>query len=82
MLQYQQGSAKLAETQCGAGRGRPKAACKVAAAQHGLALLARLFRYGDINYHGGYVNIATGATSALRIDPQYWRRTRSFSMRS
>jgi hypothetical protein len=47
-----------------------------------LALLARLFRYGEISYHGGFVNLATGVTSVLRIDPQYWRRTRSFSMRS
>jgi PRTRC genetic system ThiF family protein len=51
-------------------------------AQHALALLARLFRYGEISYHGGFVNLATGVTSVLRIDPQYWRRTRSFSMRS
>jgi PRTRC genetic system ThiF family protein len=51
-------------------------------AQHALAMLARLFRYGEISYHGGFINVATGATSVLRIDPQYWRRTRSFSMRS
>jgi sulfur-carrier protein adenylyltransferase/sulfurtransferase len=44
--------------------------------QHALALLARLFRYGEINYHGGFINVATGITSAQRIDPQYWRRTR------
>jgi PRTRC genetic system ThiF family protein len=51
-------------------------------AQHALALLARLFRYGEISYHGGFVNLATGATSVLRIDPQYWERTRRFSKRS
>jgi PRTRC genetic system ThiF family protein len=45
-------------------------------AQHALALLARLFRYGEITYHGGFVNLATGVTSVLRIDPQYWKRTR------
>jgi PRTRC genetic system ThiF family protein len=44
-------------------------------AQHALALLARLFRYGEINYHGGFINFATGTTSVLRIDPQYWKRT-------
>ena len=38
-------------------------------AQHALALLARLFRYGEISYHGGFINLATGATSVLRIDP-------------
>jgi PRTRC genetic system ThiF family protein len=45
-------------------------------AQHGLALLARLFRYGEINYHGAFLNLATGVASVLRIDPQYWKRTR------
>jgi PRTRC genetic system ThiF family protein len=45
-------------------------------AQHPLALLARLFRYGEISYHGGFINLATGVTSVLRIDPQYWKRTR------
>ncbi len=45
-------------------------------AQHALALLARLFRYGAISYHGGFVNLATGATSVLRIDPACWKRTR------
>lgn len=29
-------------------------------ANHGLALLSRLFRYGRIDHHGGYVNLATG----------------------
>ena len=48
-------------------------------AQHALALLARLFRYGKISYHGGFINLATGATSVLRIDPQYWKRARHVS---
>jgi len=39
-------------------------------AQHALALLARLFRHGEISYYGGFINLATGATSVLRIDPQ------------
>jgi len=51
-------------------------------AQHALALLARLFRYGEISYHGGFVNLATGATSVLRIDPRYWKRTRRVSKHS
>ena len=51
-------------------------------AQHALALLARLFRYGEISFHGGFLNLATGATSVLRIDPQYWRRMRKSSKRS
>jgi PRTRC genetic system ThiF family protein len=45
-------------------------------AQHALALLARLFRYGEISYHGSFINLASGATSVLRIDPQCWKRTR------
>ena len=44
-------------------------------AQHALALLARLFRCGEINYHGAFINLATGVTSVLRIDPQCWKRT-------
>jgi PRTRC genetic system ThiF family protein len=51
-------------------------------AQHALALLARLFRYGEITYHGGFINLATGATSVLRIDPQYWKRARRASKRN
>jgi PRTRC genetic system ThiF family protein len=50
-------------------------------AQHALALLARLFRYGEISYHGGFINLATGATSVLRIDPEYWKRSRRVSKR-
>jgi len=48
-------------------------------AQHALALLAQLFRYAEINYHGGFDNLATGATSILRIDPRYWKCTRRAS---
>jgi hypothetical protein len=48
-------------------------------AQHALALLARLFRYGEISYHGGFINLGTGAASVLRIDPNYWKRTRRLS---
>ena len=50
-------------------------------AQHALALLARLFRYGELSYHGGFVNLANGTTSVLRIDPQCWKRTRRASGR-
>jgi PRTRC genetic system ThiF family protein len=45
-------------------------------AQHALALLARLFRYGEISYHGGFINLASGATSVLKIDPRWWKRSR------
>jgi hypothetical protein len=39
-------------------------------------LLARLFRYAEISYHGGFINLAAGATCVPRIDPQCWKRTR------
>ena len=51
-------------------------------AQHALALLARLFRYGETCYHGGFFNLATGAASVMRIDPRYWKRARRVSKRS
>jgi PRTRC genetic system ThiF family protein len=51
-------------------------------AQHALALLARVFRYGEISYHGGFVNLATGAGSVLRIDPEYWKRTHRVNERN
>jgi hypothetical protein len=41
-----------------------------------LAMLARLFRYGRICYHGGFFNAGTGQMSALPVDPESWRRTR------
>jgi PRTRC genetic system ThiF family protein len=50
--------------------------------QHALALLARLFRYGEISYHGGFINLASGVASVLRIDPKYWERTRRVSKRN
>ena len=35
-------------------------------AQHALALLARLFRYGQISHHGGFIDVA-----ASRSTPRY-----------
>jgi len=43
-------------------------------ANHSLSLLAHLFRYGMLEHHGGFVNLATGHTTPLRIDPATWRR--------
>jgi len=48
-------------------------------AQHALALLARLFRYGSITYHGGFVNLRDGWGSRLPVDPDVWRRIRKRS---
>ncbi len=45
-------------------------------AQHALALLARLFRYGTLCYHGGFINLSTGIGSSLPIDASMWRRLR------
>lgn len=46
-------------------------------ANHALALLARLFRYGTINYHGAFVNLSSlSSVQALRVDPAYWQRLR------
>jgi len=39
-----------------------------------LAMLARLFRYGRLCYHGGFFNAASGHVTGLAVDPQLWRR--------
>jgi PRTRC genetic system ThiF family protein len=43
-------------------------------AQHALALLARLFRYGQISHHGGFVDVAGARCVPLPIDSARWRR--------
>ena len=45
-------------------------------AQHALALLARLFRYGQISHHGGFVDVATSRSVPLTVDPLLWHRVR------
>jgi PRTRC genetic system ThiF family protein len=45
-------------------------------AQHALALLARLFRYGQISHHGGFVDVATSRSVPLAVDPLLWHRVR------
>ena len=48
-----------------------------ALANHALALLARLFRYGTISYHGAFIGLgSTGSVQPLRVDPKVWRRLR------
>ena len=42
-------------------------------AQHALALLGRLFRYGTISYHGGFVSVVSGACAPMRIEPKTWK---------
>lgn len=47
-------------------------------ANHALALLARMFRYGTISYHGAFVSTSSIAVvQALPIDPKYWRGLRA-----
>jgi len=46
-------------------------------ANHALALLARLFRYGTVSYHGAFLNLSCiGGMQALRVDPKCWQRLR------
>jgi PRTRC genetic system ThiF family protein len=45
-----------------------------ALAASALAMLARLFRYGKLRHHGGFLNAATGQMSAIPADPDLWRR--------
>jgi PRTRC genetic system ThiF family protein len=45
-------------------------------AQHALALLARLFRYGEISHHGAFVDVASSRAVPLPVDPLFWRRVR------
>jgi hypothetical protein len=47
-----------------------------ALAQHALALLARLFRYGEISSHGAFVDVAAARSTPLPVDPLVWRRLR------
>jgi PRTRC genetic system ThiF family protein len=47
-----------------------------ALAQHALALLARLFRYGEITYHGAFVDVAAARAVPFPVDPGLWRRVR------
>ena len=52
-----------------------------ALAYHALALLSRLFRFGTIGYHGGFLNFESGQCVPLRPDPQVWRRITKFGRR-
>ena len=45
-------------------------------AQHALALLAHLFRYGRIDHHGAFVNIATNRVQPIAVNPRLWRKMR------
>jgi PRTRC genetic system ThiF family protein len=46
-------------------------------AYQALALLARLFRFGRLNYHGSFVNLGNGRTTPIPVDPRVWARMQS-----
>jgi PRTRC genetic system ThiF family protein len=43
-------------------------------AYQALAMLARLFRYGRLNYHGSFLNLRNGRTTPIPVDPHVWAR--------
>jgi PRTRC genetic system ThiF family protein len=45
-----------------------------ALAMQALALLGRLFWDGKIQYHGSFLNLVTGKSTPLPIDPKQWQR--------
>jgi PRTRC genetic system ThiF family protein len=52
-------------------------------ANHALVLLAKLFRYGTISYHGAFVSLSSlSSVQALRVDPKYWQRLRTKARRT
>lgn len=46
-------------------------------AYQALAMLARLFRYGRLNYHGCFVSLRNGRSAPILIDPYGWARMQS-----
>jgi PRTRC genetic system ThiF family protein len=46
-----------------------------------LAMLARLLRYGQISYHGGFYNAETGRMAGLPVDPIQFAKMRSAAMK-
>lgn len=36
-------------------------------------MLARLFRYGRLSYHGAFVTLRNGHTTSLPINPAVWQ---------
>lgn len=43
-------------------------------AYQALAMLARLFRYGRLDYHGSFVNLRNGRATPIPVDPRVWAR--------
>jgi PRTRC genetic system ThiF family protein len=53
-----------------------------ALATQALALLSRLFWHGSIDYHGAFLNLATGKSTPLPIDPKQWQRLSRWNRRA
>ncbi|MGH9450130.1 MAG: PRTRC system ThiF family protein, partial [Terriglobia bacterium] len=51
-------------------------------AQHALALLARLFRYGETTCHGAFIDVAAARSVPLPVDPKLRRRVRRRAARA
>lgn len=45
-------------------------------AHHALGMLARLFRHGEVAYHGGFISQETGRVTPLCVDHATWGRIR------
>jgi PRTRC genetic system ThiF family protein len=45
-------------------------------ANHALALLTRLFRYGHLDHHGAFVSVAVPRVMPIPVNPALWRRMR------
>jgi len=41
---------------------------------HGMAMLWELLHAGSIDHHGVFVNLKTGRTNPLPVDPKAWER--------
>ena len=53
-----------------------------ALAAQSLALLSRLFWHRSIDYHGAFLNLATGKSTPLPIDPKQWQRLSRWNRRA
>jgi sulfur-carrier protein adenylyltransferase/sulfurtransferase len=61
---------------------RQEAFVNQALAYQALAMLARLFRHGRLSYHGAFVNLRSGRTVPIPIDPIHWARMKQPALRS
>lgn len=43
-------------------------------ADYGLNILSMLFRNGQIDFHGGFINLKSGRSTPLAVNPDVWKR--------